>query len=329
MRRHPLSAMLAIAVLRAQDLEVVPALVLASRYACWELEPSGDLDVLPDAAAALLDAYMTELTPAQAARAVLIRFRECKDQDRLTVTSAVLSSHVEHQRSVLPAPGLAKAGGVPRIARTRTALPTRADARRAADALSAIGARQVLLFGSVAQGDPNLESDIDLVAVFDDLGDYRRRQNIETQARRAVEDACGWASDILITDRVEWSVRSKLHRQRDSDDPPRASHCRCGLRGERPEPSEPTRGTTTAEAAKPQTGSAVREPTRSSTGSVSVNVAMGWRSPPVARMNERSVDSSMLCSAPAWTPPTGPSPRASRSSPLMTCILAQALADAR
>lgn len=210
MRRHPLSDMLAITVLRAQDLEVVPALVLASRYACWEIEPSGDLDVLPDAAAALFDAHMAELTPAQAAQAVLIRFSECEDQDRRTVTSAVLSSHVEHQRSVLPAPGLATARGVPRIARTRTAVPTRADAHRAADALSAIGARQVLLFGSVAQGDPNLESDIDLVAVFDDLGDYRRRQDIETQARKAVEDSYGWACDILITDRVEWSVRSKL-----------------------------------------------------------------------------------------------------------------------
>ncbi|MCY4424248.1 MAG: tetratricopeptide repeat protein [Acidimicrobiaceae bacterium] len=209
-RRHPLSYMLATAVLGAQNLEVVPALVLASRYACWEIEPSGDLDVLPDAAAALFDAYLAELAPAQAAQAVLVRFRECEEQDRRTVTSAVLSSHVEHQGSVLPAPGLATTGGVPRIARTRTAVPTRADARRAADALSAIGARQVLLFGSVAQGNPNLESDIDLVAVFDDLGDYRSRHNIETQARKAVEDACGWASDILITDRVEWSVRSKL-----------------------------------------------------------------------------------------------------------------------
>ena len=210
MRRHALSYMLATAVLKAQSIEVVPALVLASRYACRDIELSGDLDVLPDAAAVLFDAYMAELAPAQAAQAVLIRFGECDDQDRRTVTSAVLSSHVEPQRSVLPAPGLGTTSGVPRIARTRTAVPTRADARRAADALSAIGARQVLLFGSVAHGGPNLESDIDLVAVFDDLGDYRERQNIETRARKAVEDACGWASDILITDRAEWSVRSKL-----------------------------------------------------------------------------------------------------------------------
>lgn len=210
MRRHPLSYMLAVAVLRAPDLEVVPALVLASRYACRDIEPSGDLDVLSDAAAALFDTYIEELSPAQAAQAVLMRFGKCDDQDRRTVTSAVLSSHAEPQRSVLPAPGLGTTSGVPRIARTRTAVPTRADARRAAVALEGIGARQVLLFGSVAQGDPHVESDIDLVAVFDDLGDYRTRQNIETQARQAVEDACGWACDILITDRVEWSVRSKL-----------------------------------------------------------------------------------------------------------------------
>ena len=210
MRRHALSDMLAITVLSAQGPEVVPDLVLASRYACWEAEPSGHLDVLSDAGAALFDAYKTELPPAQAARAVLIRFGECEEQDRRTVTSAVLSSHVEPQRSVLPAPGSMTARGLPRTARTRTAAPTRADARKAADALSKIGARQVLLFGSVAQGDPNVESDIDLVAVFDDLSDYRRRPNLETQARKAVEDACGWDSDILITDRVEWSVRSKL-----------------------------------------------------------------------------------------------------------------------
>ena len=65
--------------------------MLASRYACREIDPSGDFDVLPDAAAAntgenhitgdeshdfdvlpdaaaaLLDAHLTELTPAQAA----------------------------------------------------------------------------------------------------------------------------------------------------------------------------------------------------------------------------------------------------------------------
>ncbi len=210
-RRRVLSDLLAVAVLRTRDRDVVPHLVLSSRYACREIDPSGDFDVLPDAAATLLDAHMTDLGPAQAAQAVLGLFGECEEQDRIAVTSAVLASHAEPQRSVLPAPtGTPTTGRVPRVARTRSSVPTRADARRAADALAAIGARQVLLFGSVAQGDPSIESDLDLVTVFDDLGDYGKRDSIESQARKAVEDVCGLTCDILITDRVEWSVRSKL-----------------------------------------------------------------------------------------------------------------------
>ena len=211
-RRGALSDLLSVAVLRAGDRDVVPALVLASRYACWEIDPSGDFDVLPDAAASLLDVHMTELGPAQAAQAVLALFGECEKQDRVAATSAVLSSHAEPQQSALPAPaGPRTAKSVPRVARTRSAVPTRADARRAADALAAIGARQVLLFGSVAQGDPNLESDIDLVAVFDDLGRLpEASEQSRPRARKAVENACGWACDILVTDRVEWYVRSKL-----------------------------------------------------------------------------------------------------------------------
>ena len=211
LRRRLLSDLLAVAVLRAHNRDAVPALVLASRYACREIDPSGDFDVLPDAVAALLDAHMTAFTPAQAARAVLLLFGECEERDGRTVASAVLSSHAEPHRSVLPAlAGPQTTARVPRAARTRTAVPAHSDARRAAGALAAIGARQVLLFGSVAQGNPDTESDIDLVAVFDDLGDYSMRDSIETRARTAVEDACGWGCDVLITDRAEWSVRSKL-----------------------------------------------------------------------------------------------------------------------
>ena len=45
------------------------------------------------------------------------------------------------------------------------------DARRAADELIAAGAGRVLLFGSLARGEQRGASDIDLVAVYDDL-DY-------------------------------------------------------------------------------------------------------------------------------------------------------------
>ena len=205
-RRRLLRDLLAMAVLAARDRDAVPALVLASRYACREIHPSADFDVLPDAAVALFEAHMTAMTPSQAAQAVVVLFGECEEKDRLAVLSAVLVSRVEPHQVVLPAPE----GRRSQPARTRTAAPGSSDAHTAADALAVIGARQVLLFGSVAQGHPDTESDIDLVAVFDDLGDYSIRRSLENEARAAVEHACGWDCDILVTDRVEWSVRSKL-----------------------------------------------------------------------------------------------------------------------
>lgn len=210
-RRRLLRDLLAVAVLAARDHDAVPALVLASRYACREIHPSADFDVLPDAAVALFDAHMTDMTPSQAAQAVVALFGGCEEKDRLAVLSAVLFSRVEPHQTVLPAPtGPEVSGRRPRAARTRSAAPGNADARRASDALAALGARQVLLFGSVAQRHSGTQSDIDLVAVFDDLGDYSTRHSLENQARTAIEAVCGWDCDILVTDRVEWSVRSKL-----------------------------------------------------------------------------------------------------------------------
>ena len=49
-----------------------------------------------------------------------------------------------------------------------------ADAKAAGRALTDAGAREVMVFGSVARGDAGPHSDIDLVAVFDDV-DYRTR----------------------------------------------------------------------------------------------------------------------------------------------------------
>ncbi len=210
-RRYLLGHLLADAVLRARDLDTVPNLVLASRYACWGIDPSGGLDVLCDATAVLLNLHIAELVPPQAVRTVVNFFSKCEQQDRNTVASAVLLAHAEPQQSVLPAPpDYCAARSASRTPRTKTTTPRLTDARRAADALRGIGARQVLLFGSVARGLANADSDIDLVAVFDDLGDYSQRHSLEMQAQKAVEDASGWSCDILITDRVEWSVRSKL-----------------------------------------------------------------------------------------------------------------------
>ena len=80
-------------------------------------------------------------------------------------------------------------------------------ARRAADEIIDAGAGRVLLFGSVARGDATEHSDIDLVAIYDNL-DYTQR----TRRRRALEsragDAAGCRVDVMVTDAPEWAVRT-------------------------------------------------------------------------------------------------------------------------
>lgn len=85
--------------------------------------------------------------------------------------------------------------------------PTMADAAAAAEALVAAGAEEVLLFGSVAHGDADETSDIDLVALFADI-DYTKRRDLirllEETARRAVGR---WPVQVMVTDRPEWRNR--------------------------------------------------------------------------------------------------------------------------
>lgn len=89
-------------------------------------------------------------------------------------------------------------------------LPTLGDARRAADALvEAFDPGEVLLFGSVACGRQQVGSDLDLVLVFDDLGDYAQRRELAVQAMEAVARATGIVSDVRVTDRPEWETRAK------------------------------------------------------------------------------------------------------------------------
>lgn len=80
-------------------------------------------------------------------------------------------------------------------------------ARRAADELVDAGVGRVLLFGSVARGDCGENSDVDLVAIYDDL-DYaerhRRRCRLEAQASAAA----GCPVDVMVTDAPEWAVRT-------------------------------------------------------------------------------------------------------------------------
>ena len=91
-------------------------------------------------------------------------------------------------------------------------MPTVADARRAAEVLAAAGAGRVLLYGSVARGEQTPESDIDLVAIFDDLGDYADRWRRRSILREEARQACGWPVEVLVTDRPEWRIRSERLR---------------------------------------------------------------------------------------------------------------------
>ncbi len=100
-------------------------------------------------------------------------------------------------------------------------VPTVEDARRVALIAAEEGATQVLLFGSVARGTQGPDSDIDIVAIFDDLGDYSvvraRRETIE---QRSKQTRAGIPLDVKITDRPYWrrrvnQVRTSLERHVD------------------------------------------------------------------------------------------------------------------
>lgn len=86
-------------------------------------------------------------------------------------------------------------------------VPDFAAARRAACELVEAGAGRVLLFGSLARGHATERSDIDLVAIYDDL-DYaergKRRCALEARARAA----SGYRVDVMVTDAPEWAVRT-------------------------------------------------------------------------------------------------------------------------
>ena len=86
--------------------------------------------------------------------------------------------------------------------------PTLDDAHRAADALSQLDPGLVLLHGSVANGTADADSDLDLVVVFDDLGDYSQRPLLWRRAKEATESAIGHRVDVRVTDRPEWKART-------------------------------------------------------------------------------------------------------------------------
>ena len=86
-------------------------------------------------------------------------------------------------------------------------VPVRADAERAAAALSDAGVGRVVLFGSVARGEATERSDIDLMAIYDDL-DYGERWKRRCELKELAEQAAGFSVDVSVTDRAEWRMRT-------------------------------------------------------------------------------------------------------------------------
>ena len=89
------------------------------------------------------------------------------------------------------------------------AAPTLEDARAAGLALTDAGAREVLAYGSVVVGGADPVSDIDLVAIFDDV-DYKDRWRLKLRLVDIAHDACGHYMDILVTDVPEWAAQNKM-----------------------------------------------------------------------------------------------------------------------
>ncbi|WP_419919194.1 nucleotidyltransferase family protein [Candidatus Poriferisocius sp.] len=88
-------------------------------------------------------------------------------------------------------------------------VPTLEDAKRVAQVfVGEYGVGAVLLFGSVAEGVAGSGSDLDLVAVYDDL-DYSTRYQRWKDLKFAARKCVGYEIDLLVTDRPEWKLRTE------------------------------------------------------------------------------------------------------------------------
>ena len=67
----------------------------------------------------------------------------------------------------------------------------------------------MLAYGSVVVGGADPVSDIDLVAIFDDV-DYKDRWRLKLRLVDIAHDACGHYMDILVTDVPEWAAQNKM-----------------------------------------------------------------------------------------------------------------------
>ena len=91
---------------------------------------------------------------------------------------------------------------------TSATAPTIDDARVAGEALTGAGAREVMVFGSVARGRAAPHSDIDLVVVLDDL-DYRSRRDTTQALEGLAAAAAGQQVDVWLTDVPEWDAQNR------------------------------------------------------------------------------------------------------------------------
>ena len=99
-----------------------------------------------------------------------------------------------------------------------TLRPTRSppsvnDARQAAESIIGMDGiphvQRVMLFGSVARGDADDFSDIDLMVIVDDLGDYSRRRDLERAVSNRLSADAGRPVDVHVTDPPEWKTRTE------------------------------------------------------------------------------------------------------------------------
>ena len=88
-------------------------------------------------------------------------------------------------------------------------VPTIEHAQAAAHVLAEEGASAVLLFGSVAAGTARAGSDIDLMAVFDDI-DYAERYPRRWRLEAKCSAAAGVPVEVHVTDWPEWRLRTAI-----------------------------------------------------------------------------------------------------------------------
>lgn len=69
--------------------------------------------------------------------------------------------------------------------------------------------QRVMVFGSVARGAAGRGSDIDLMVVVDDLGDYWDRSVLQLRMSETARRAVPFSVDVHVTDPPEWKVRTE------------------------------------------------------------------------------------------------------------------------